>query len=326
MYLTIDADLVAELVESPNAGPSHETGIYLTANGWETGWQNPEEWQYPVALTVDDVHAFSGGDIDPDILAAMVESLTTYDHDPAVSHESGTVDDLTGSIGSLTDDMTPAVVTGSMRVERRGRTPCVLADEHAWETAWWFDHNTARQVTTEPAGLYADKGEAMSLWCTETCRWVVRTRSVRGGPHQVWSEIDADTAAQWVYDADAGAVAANLPPLAEGARAARDLANTITPPPVHADRDGNATTGTVDERQSAEVFAALGALSNLIRARLLPDLRGIRSRTAANLLRSGDPAMGRGGLGYAAAVLGVAPSTLSNLLHDRRPAEGDADR
>src|SRR5690606_32123415 len=91
----------------------------------------------------------------------------------------------------------------------------------------------AVELIGEPHREYAEHGTASSLWRTEGGRYLMHTRTLRGGYSESWTELNHAQVAEWAYSAgDDEICEVEQPPVIVAARAARTIADALTPPDV----------------------------------------------------------------------------------------------
>lgn len=303
MNLNITADMVRELVE--HHGRADETGIVLTADGWEvTTWSGRYQDTRLIGMTKDDAYGWADGtELDEDDAEALATS------------EDYRIPDENGDYLNPGDDAEPQVVTGAWEGrlfdsddESQGE---VEAD---WRDAWWFDQGKAVELIGEQHREYAEHGTASSLWRTPGGRYVMHTRTIRGGYSESWTELDHAQAAEWGYHAGEYEVNddVDLPPVIRAARAARTIADALTPPAVpYIDGDFGERLHRADrvQDQAADIVHAAAAVSDLLRLVVAPQLRAHRAAAARVVELAHD-----GNQTEAAAWLGMGRSTFAKLL------------
>jgi|GEM_PF-2687422 len=318
MNLTITEDLIHKLYErSRQSRRPAETGIVLTADGWDTHvWTTPS-CPYPVALTGEDIDALiEGEDFDNpsyELEEWIIESLLQPEPHLAGSYRIP-FEDEDWENREPGEGMTPQVVTGRLEEDRGD-----LRDaESDWTTAWWFDLKKSRQLIDEPAR--AEQGRAFSLWVTEGGRYVARLSSAWvGEADEEWVEVTPVQAAEMIYNADPDRVVEeDAPALVVAARALRTAADAIRAPRVPVTEG---SFGTVIRRPEQVEEAALRvaaearAISDLARGSLLPELKTTRAAAARVVVEAA------GSETKAAERMGIRQPTLNALLKTPTPLE-----
>lgn len=265
--LAITADLITELHQ--HGQRTIESVLVLTPEGWyvRSNIDNP----YPVALRADE------------LAEAWLSDDEELDGDLAVTIADGFTEmTIPSELGDLRSPVGDALV-----VHPGG--PLGSDDDFIdapWAGAWWFDPASARQVlhaiSSDPA-----REETVELWRTEHGRYLLHVETSYLGRHDWWYEITEDDAAQRLYDAEDDQVASTDGLLERAVRLAHDLASDVATTVPEVRRLGD-IEGTVLYRTDVEaasgVFAVAGILSDLVRTRLLSDLRTSRGRAAGAVL------------------------------------------
>lgn len=279
--LNITSDLVTELAEA--RGRADETGIVLTADGWQVAtWSGLYQDLALVAMTKEDVDGQDAGDV--------------------AASEDYRIPDEHGNHSTPAKDARPQVVTGA--VDRQHGT--------GWQDAWWFDQIAAVQLISEKHREYAEHGTASSLWRTAGGRYVKRIRTVHGGERETWTELNHAQVAEWAYAADDGMCEVKQPPVIVAARAARTIADALTPPAVRWSDGGEGRRfyrGDQPIDEAAEIIHAAATIADLLRETVAPQLRTHRSAAARVIEVAHD-----GNQAEAAAWLGMGRSTFAKLL------------
>lgn len=285
-----------------------ETGLVLTADGWDTEvWTTPSA-PHPVALTGEDIYTLldgeepdSGDDLDEDLIASLTVPEPGTGERYLVPDEDGELlEPGPGAIGQ--------VVTCSL-TNNSATTPMVETMD--WADAWWFDLAQARRLLTT-LGDHDAYGRDFELWITEGGRYVARRSSSHvAEPGDSWVELTADQAALWLYHAEDDHVddLDDVPTLMMGARVLRTAAEIVTAPRVPV-TDLGITAQRHPERVEGEalrVQETAAALSSLARNVVAPTL----ARTRREALRILVEIHGQSGTGR---LLGVSQPTINNLI------------
>lgn len=295
--LNIDPELVIELHQQRIQA---ETAIVLGPNGWERGvWTEGPPDHSLIAVTLDDLSA-AGYDEDDDLDEDGAQALLR-DGDYLIPGEGGE----TAQPGEETDW---AVVTGTYDPES------ARPEDLTWQEAWWFDAQRATLVIKEDGEARADGRKAHEIWVTGGGKWLLRlrTRWIKAVDGQ-WCQLDHQTAAQMIYEADPNLLASeetDLPLLARAARAARDLADLMSYDIPQGDYYHSADVQAWRARGGAvgHVHTA-HAIGELVRGRLQPAVRDGRQGAAWTLRMAHD-----GNTTHAAEEAGLTRTTFLGLL------------
>jgi hypothetical protein len=307
MELNVTPDLVRDLYEyAQRTGRPSQTGIVLADEGWETRvWTDHSDTPYTgvIACTAEDIDTLCDGEPFDDDVADML----TRPSDPATGRDDYRIPDEHGEHTSpYGDDLDPIVVAGE--VDDDGET------DESWTSAWWFDRAQATLIVAEN-GRLGDVAAVTSLWRTATGRWVTQTRQVTGDGRDHWAELSAEQAATFIYDADPALVAADEPvPLVAAAVAARELVDALTPPVIPRGERPLADRAEQVLDDMTEAVDTARAVSELLRRRVLADVRQQRATAAWRV--NAAFGHGHGARARAAEHLGMSPQTLSNLIGD----------
>jgi hypothetical protein len=279
MHLNISATLVRELADyaARTRRPS-QTGLVLTADGWDTAvWTTPHA-PGPVAITAEDVDAYmDGDDLDDD----CAEALTRPDPSEGSSFEILHEDGIARTPG---DGQEPQVVVGVLDGPVLPGEHGISEIEEGWTDAFWFDLNAARELIAEDrAYARGDAPRGYSLYITEGGRYVMQVRSRwEGEASYSWVAITAQQAAEWVYGADEDRVADEdtLPMVLAAALHARRVLDAITVPSIDGYSDPDARSGAAwrSRDAAAEAVTAAGIMATFVREDLAKDLRRKRGQ------------------------------------------------
>lgn len=304
MHLHITPALVRDLSEYETR--PDETAIIITPTGWEIDVSADRRNTSLAAITLEDIHGYcDGGDLDDD----SAEALAGRQDDTA---EGGTM---------LADYRIPAE-DGSFTQPRDGQDPRVVLPaigddrETAWEGAWWFDMDTARELIGIDHTYWRMNSAVRqhALLVTEGGRYLCRTHSNWSGEFgETWVEITPTEAAEWMYAADPDLVTdAEQPPLMVAARTAAELVAGMAAPEVPLRRHPDASDRAWEvEKEAAQVVRDAAVIATLVRERVAADLRKTRGEAARICVRAAD-----GNTSEAARRLGIAQQTLAQLARD----------
>lgn len=287
MSLNITPDMIHELHE--RTARADQTGIVLTDEGWQVEtWTQGNPYAGLIALTAQDVYGWlDGTEFDDD----AAEALATG-QDYRIRSETGTV----GEPAPGTDYRIAVDATGE--------------DAQEWESAWWFDFATARELVGVPRGDL-NRGRAASLWQTSEGTYLLRIRSVwEGEQGDRWQPISLAAAVEHVYDVELALLADDLPAELEAATLAAQLVAVMAAPQPGYNSDPEVADAMARRRlgEATGVVHGTRALSDLLRQRVLSDLKRERAAAAGVVVRA------CGGNEAAAQHLGMAYQTLANLL------------
>lgn len=301
--LAVDVDMVRDLFDS--AARADQTGVVLTADGWDVHVAPGGLPRRYTAMTGEDVAAYHGGDeeFDPELGRILA------DGDPHTSYVVPVEDD---------DFYAGAHWQVAFDDEQDGD----------WSTAWAFDLDAATLLigeATGPRGL-RETGTSSQLWITAGGRYLAHLYRTSGEIHlEQWVELDRNAACAYAYrvrfgDQPHGHAGdpdrlvcddAGLPPLIRAAWLAGELAETLAAPTIRDDSDPLVRRARAWKHrdEAAESFHGNRAAAQLLRNTVLGDLREQRARAAAVVADGFDRDH------FAAADhLGVSPTTLDHLF------------
>ncbi|MER5973337.1 hypothetical protein ABT112_27030 [Streptomyces sp. NPDC002055] len=267
VHLDITPALIRELARSRRQAET--TGILLGPHGWQVEtWAGSGSDSALVALTAEGLDAYlDGTELEEDDIAA----LATPDDGPP-SYRIPAED---GGLEEPAPDATWQVITSTATDLHCGE---YKAD---WRSARWFDVDAATcLVRDDERDAY---GRSTSLWRTAGGRYVLRLRSLQVEELPLeWAEMPLDQAVPYVYDAARHRVAEDLPPALQAARHAADLVALLAAPDPAPDNSPEVYRARVRRAlgASTEVVHATKAVSELLRGRVLTDLRAERSHAA----------------------------------------------
>ncbi|WP_157495424.1 hypothetical protein [Kutzneria sp. 744] len=264
MYLDLNAELVTRLHQ---ASPTAEhRGIMLTPHGWAVLESDNFDARllYPQALDAQDLADMLGDtELTDDAAADIARHLRTSD--------TRVLDEL--HHWADTPSETAVVVT------EPDRDNAEWPASHCWRSTfrcWWFDHATARQLLTSTPDSTRGAGgitATRDLWVTASGRFVSRRQSTWVTPHTAWVEVEPETAAARLYDADPGHVLKldHPPLLMRAVLQARALVDTVQ------GDDPDAATDEINNLTIAFMIA------QILRPRQLAELGQVRSPQARAL-------------------------------------------
>lgn len=294
MNLDITPELVKELHEHPSPARDN-VAIVLTPAGWEVTALADGRHSNLLAMTAADTDGWvdEDGVFDDDAAEDLASGRVSPGAEPYV------IRDEHGEITTPAAEADPYVVTGESRHQWQEPSP-----RRNWRTAWWFDLAAADLVIDVPARSGAP---AEQLYRTESGRWVEHSSGQ-------WHELDQESVAVWAYRSSHVVTGKPQPPVVAAALAARALADALTPPtlPQYVDGSGLRASKPPTEEENAaaaDVFLAGRAISELLRAEVLPQVREQRRKAA------GICVAWHGSESAAAAALDVSRQTLNQLLN-----------
>lgn len=287
MSLNITPELVRELHELGQR--ANDAAIVLTSGGWEVH-AVVDQVPYPMAFTAQDISlSLAAGidyveDLDGETIEAMLDG--PLDDDTAAAMADGGGGEITYKIFHEDgDERLPGDADVAVAFSQNP-----LNDTEPWADAWWFNLDTARELIQAPHERDGH-GNRESLWITAEGRYVLCVDTIWGVSDIFWYQLSPNEAAQWLYDAPEDRVVEHEdePMLVTAARTARALTASITAPPTRRVATSDTTGYTVTDADHAiTAFWAAAAISDLVRTRVLSDLRCTRADAAYALVRDAD--------------------------------------
>jgi len=276
MSLSITPELVRELQDTTvGVVEWANIGIVLGEEGWEVTYDVDGLPAHLTACTKENLDSYGDGEpLDDTLIRAFAAELTEYTIPTEVTRTSGA-------------DWRIAYTNVGDPIER-------------WGDAVAFDASRARRLA-----VAVEKNE--SLWITETGTYLYHGRDT-------YRVIDAFAAFAAVYRDGMQLMYTEQPMLIEIAETIQTVVYQARALPGHVDvidhpDDEERQRRAWDAREeSAEAVRTLGALSDVIRGLVLPDLRRARATHARNLVTA------YGTQTAAAEILGITQERVAQIV------------